>query len=79
LVHDPAWCAHDVVFDAFGEDRLMFGSDWPVCRLAGSYQQVKRLIETYVGKLSVSQKNAVFGLNAVRFYGLENTSNGPAT
>ena len=38
----------DVVFDAFGADRLMFGSDWPVCLLAGTYAQVKGLIEDYV-------------------------------
>jgi len=35
----------DVVFDAFGPHRVMFGSDWPVCLLAGSYHQVKQLIE----------------------------------
>jgi L-fuconolactonase len=38
----------EVTFDAFGADRLMFGSDWPVCLLAGSYDRVKRLIADFV-------------------------------
>ena len=66
----------DVVFEAFGIDRLMFGSDWPVCLLAGSYEQVVRLIESYVGKLSLMQKEGVWGMNATRFYALEGNSNG---
>jgi L-fuconolactonase len=69
----------NVVFETFGPERLMFGSDWPVCLLAGSYKQVKQLIETYIGKLSIKQKKDIFGLNAVRFYGLESTPNGSAT
>jgi len=64
----------NVVFDTFGPERLMFGSDWPVCLLAGTYQQVKNLIEGFIGKLSIQQKKNIFGLNAVKFYGLENGS-----
>jgi L-fuconolactonase len=60
----------DVVFDCFGADRLMFGSDWPVCLLAGSYRQVKDIIADYVETLSQSDKDKIFGLNASRFYGL---------
>src|SRR4029077_16110378 len=44
----------DVVFDAFGADRLMFGSDWPVCLLAATYRQVKQLIEECVKGFSQS-------------------------
>ena len=62
----------NVVFETFGPERLMFGSDWPVCLLAGTYQQVKHLIENYIGKLSIQQKKGIFGLNAVHFYGIEN-------
>ena len=69
----------NVVFDTFGPERLMFGSDWPVCLLAGKYQQVRGLIEGYVTRLSIHQQNSIFGLNAARFYGLENKSNGPST
>jgi L-fuconolactonase len=60
----------DIVFEAFRLDRLMFGSDWPVCLLAGTYEQVKQLIEHYVQNLSNSEKESIFGLNAARFYDL---------
>jgi L-fuconolactonase len=60
----------DIVFEAFTLDRLMFGSDWPVCLLAGSYGQVKQVIETYVKNLSGAEKENIFGSNAARFYGL---------
>ena len=60
----------DVAFDAFGPDRLMFGSDWPVCLLAASYAQVKEVIENYTRDLSATEKENIFGLNAARFYGL---------
>ncbi len=56
----------DVVFEAFGPDRLMFGSDWPVCLLAATYSQVKQLIANY----AASDHDKLFGLNASRFYGL---------
>ncbi|MGP8156787.1 MAG: amidohydrolase family protein [Candidatus Acidiferrales bacterium] len=61
----------DVVFQAFGADRLMFGSDWPVCLLAATYRQVKQLIVDYTSTLDGGDKDKIFGLNAARFYGLE--------
>ncbi|MGB6429423.1 MAG: amidohydrolase family protein [Candidatus Acidiferrales bacterium] len=67
----------DVVFDAFGPDRLMFGSDWPVCLIAGTYSQVKQLIQDYVAKRfsADSQRQnverAIFGETAARFYGIQ--------
>ena len=61
----------DVVFDAFGPERLMFGSDWPVCLLAAEYRQVVGLIEAYSEQLSTSERNRVFGGNAACFYGLK--------
>jgi L-fuconolactonase len=61
----------DEAFAAFGIDRLMFGSDWPVCLLAGTYAQVKEIIEGYTHALSATEKEKIFGLNAARFYGLE--------
>lgn len=60
----------DVVFDTFGADRIMFGSDWPVCLVAGEYAQVKGIIETYTRDFSTSEKNKVFGKNAANFYGI---------
>jgi L-fuconolactonase len=60
----------DVVADAFGEDRLMFGSDWPVCLLAGTYPQVLALTRDYFAKLLAEAQAKIFGGNAARFYGV---------
>jgi L-fuconolactonase len=60
----------DVAFDAFGVDRLMFGSDWPVCLLAGTYDEVKELIAGYVRDCAASAEDKIFGANAIAFYGL---------
>jgi L-fuconolactonase len=69
----------DVVFEVFGSERLMFGSDWPVCLLAGTYRQVKELIWRYVSTLPVSAQDQIFGLNAVNFYGLKDLPDGSRT
>jgi L-fucono-1,5-lactonase len=61
----------DVVFDAFGPDRLMFGSDWPVCLLAGSYDEVYELVVSYTRAFPENDRAKIFGDNAARFYGLE--------
>lgn len=60
----------DVAFAAFGPSRLMFGSDWPVCLLAGSYQRVFGLVEDYVRQLGTDAEAKLFGDNAAKFYGL---------
>ncbi|MDE2949998.1 MAG: amidohydrolase family protein [Chloroflexota bacterium] len=60
----------DVVFDCFGIDRLMFGSDWPVCTLSGSYGEVVGIVRDYIGGLSEVDKDKVMGANARTFYGL---------
>lgn len=60
----------DVIFEAFGADRLMFGSDWPVCLLAGAYCRVKGLVDDYTRGLPTADREKIFGLNAARFYGL---------
>jgi L-fuconolactonase len=61
----------DVVLQAFGPGRLMFGSDWPVCRLAGSYAEVIGLARHAIASLSRDEQTAVLGGNAARFYGIE--------
>ena len=66
----------DVVFDAFGPERLMFGSDWPVCLLAASYRQVLEIIEEYVQAYPVDVKETIFGGNAVQFYRLKTAQHG---
>ena len=58
----------DVVFQAFGEDRLMYGSDWPVCLLAGSYERMFELVDDYTRQLTPSVREKFFGSNATRFY-----------
>lgn len=56
-----------LVTNAFGSDRIMFGSDWPVCLLAASYQQVHSIIIDFYSGPTL---NKVMGENAVRFYNL---------
>ena len=63
----------DVVFEAFGADRLMFGSDWPVCLLAASYADVVQIIADYVRNFPEVDREKIFGLNAARFYGQRRT------
>jgi L-fuconolactonase len=60
----------DVVFEAFGTDRLLFGSDWPVILLSGIYVQWKSLVEKYMESFTAEEKEKVFGGNAIEFYGL---------
>lgn len=60
----------DVVFNAFGTDRLLFGSDWPVVLLSGMYVQWKSLLEKYMEHYSPEERQKVFGDNAVKFYKL---------
>ncbi|MCB1229287.1 MAG: amidohydrolase family protein [Verrucomicrobiae bacterium] len=60
----------EVALDAFGPDRLMFGSDWPVCRLKTDYLRWKRTVDGFVATLSDSERAAILGGNAIRAYGL---------
>ncbi len=61
----------DVVFEAFGPERLMFGSDWPVCLVAASYAQVKQIVVDYTQRNTPEFLAAVMGENAARFYGVK--------
>ncbi|WP_295768260.1 amidohydrolase family protein [uncultured Mucilaginibacter sp.] len=61
----------DVVFDAFGIDRLMFGSDWPVCMVAGGYNRVVKMVRHYLEPFSDMDKAKFWGGNAIKFYNLE--------
>jgi L-fuconolactonase len=55
----------------FGSDRLLFGSDWPVCTLAASYDQIVAVAEQLVGELSNGDQAAFFGRNAAATYSLD--------
>ena len=61
----------DAVFDSFGTGRLMFGSDWPVMLLSGTYSKWKNLLSHYMNRFSPEEKQKVFGENAIKFYKLK--------
>ena len=58
----------------FGIDRICFGSDWPVCLVAGSYNKVYEVIEKFVHQLSKSDQEKIFGLNTLQFYKIKDGS-----
>jgi len=60
----------DVVLEAFGPNRLMFGSDWPVCLLSTTYTSWVDLVRKNISFLSVSEQANIMGENAVRIYDL---------
>jgi len=60
----------DVAFEAFGPERILFGSDAPVCRVAASYAQVRRVIDDYCARLSDTERARVLADNAIAFYRL---------
>jgi L-fuconolactonase len=61
----------DVAFDAFGWQRLMIGSDWPVSLVAGTYSCTMRVILDYIASRPASEQAAILGGNAQRFWGLK--------
>ena len=60
----------EVVLDSFGSKRTMYGSDWPVCLVAGNYTRVKNLTTEFIAKLSTTEQKAIMGDNAIQFYNL---------
>jgi L-fuconolactonase len=60
----------DKALELFGPERLLFGTDWPVCRLAASYDQVCDLMNDYLGKLTIHEQELIWGKNAALFYQL---------
>lgn len=62
--------ALDVVLEAFGVDRLMIGSDWPVCTLAADYATTMGVVMDFVRTLNASEQDAILGGNCARFYGV---------
>jgi len=59
------------VLDAFGTDRIMLGSDWPVCRLAGEYEEVMAIALDFFSQLTEAEKTSVLSNNAIDCYQLE--------
>jgi L-fuconolactonase len=62
------YAAH--ILDCFGPDRVLFGSDWPVCELAGSYADVLALTHGLLAGATDTERAAVLGANATRVYAL---------
>lgn len=58
----------DVVVEAFGPERIVFGSDWPVCLLAASYGDMLKIVTDYFATFSSSEQALFFGGNAAKFY-----------
>lgn len=61
----------DVVFEAFGPERLMIGSDWPVCTLSANYAATLGIVRDYIVQLDSRQQEEILGRNCARFYGVE--------
>jgi L-fuconolactonase len=58
----------NAALEAFGPSRLMIGSDWPVCTLSGSYAQTMGIVVEFANSLAPSERDAILGHNAARFY-----------
>jgi L-fuconolactonase len=65
---EPCW---EVVLEAFGPSRLMFGSDWPVALLASSYQRWVDTVAGWTASFSAEEQASIWGGTARRIYGLE--------
>lgn len=65
-----------IALDAFGPDRLMFGSDWPVCLLAAPYRRTLEALQEALGSVSPTEHEKIFGGTAARFYGLDPEAKG---
>jgi len=61
----------DTVFQAFGAERMMIGSDWPVCRVVGEYPVIMNIVKDYLKNFTESEKVKVLGGNAVKVYKLK--------
>jgi L-fuconolactonase len=61
----------DVAFECFGPERLMIGSDWPVCTVAASYARATGVVKDYLGRHPEQAREAVLGGNAQRFWKLK--------
>jgi L-fuconolactonase len=79
MVTEAAWkqwraedfrCYLDIVVEAFGMDRVMIGSDWPVCTLSGEYAAVMGIVTGYAEQFSAEVREAILGGNCARLYGV---------
>ena len=60
----------DTIVAAFGTDRIMYGSDWPVCLVAADYAKTKQIVDDYFSQFSADEQAAFYGKTASAFYKL---------
>ncbi len=60
----------DLVLNTFGANKVMYGSDWPVCLVAGNYKEVKTLVTNFIANLSETEQESIMGRNTTQFYNL---------
>ncbi len=60
----------DIILETFGTKRIMFGSDWPVCLLAATYNEVKQIVENYFSSFTATEQSDFFERNTRAFYHL---------
>ena len=61
----------EIMLEAFGPNRLLFGSDWPVCTVVAKYEQVLGIVTNFISSLSPAEQAHIMGQNAIDFYNLE--------
>lgn len=61
----------DFLLETFTHERLMIGSDWPVCTVAGSYTEVMNIVIQYIKNLPIKYQNMILGENAIKAYNLK--------
>jgi L-fuconolactonase len=60
----------DVIFESFGPERVLFGSDWPVLLLVSNYTNWINLLKKYTKDFTAAQKQSIFNDNAIKFYNI---------
>lgn len=60
----------DAIFECFGIKRVMYGSDWPVCRLAATFGEVMEILENYTSNFTEAERELFWAKNAIRFYNI---------
>ncbi|MGN7202855.1 amidohydrolase family protein [Pedobacter sp. SAFR-022] len=60
----------DTIFDCFGIERVLYGSDWPVCRLAATFGEVMEILENYTANFTAAERELFWAKNAIRFYNI---------
>jgi len=61
----------DVIMDAFGPERILIGSDWPVCLVAGKYSEVMQVVIDYISTFTEKEQALMLGENAAKAYGIK--------